>query len=80
MVQGMKTVSFQGVQLSKGQRQRLEAEKHVKSFLNPVLQQQVEATIKELQVRKEQGQKPEQIWFPDYQLKGTPSIAEFMGY
>lgn len=76
----MKTVSFQGVQLSKGQRQRLEAEKHVKSFLNPVLQQQVQQTLKELEVRKVEGAKPERVWFLESQSFGTPSFAEYLGF
>ena len=76
----MRTVSLQGVQLSKGQQQRLAFERHVRQFMHPVLEQQVTETIKQLDVRKEQGAKPERVWFPDYQSYGTPSVAEWMGY
>ncbi|PBK49858.1 hypothetical protein C6380_07430 [Pseudomonas syringae pv. actinidiae] len=76
----MKTVSFQGVQLTAGQKLRLQQQQHVRSFMNPVLTQQVVETLAVIEVRKEQGTKPERIWFLDRQEKGTPSIAEWMGY
>ncbi|MGN9471540.1 hypothetical protein [Pseudomonas syringae] len=76
----MKTVSLQGIQLSPGQRRMLEQQRHVREFMNPVLTQQVAETLAEIEVRKEQGTKPEKIWFLDRQEKGTPSMAEWMGY
>ncbi|RMQ32031.1 hypothetical protein ALP86_200047 [Pseudomonas amygdali pv. mori] len=76
----MKTVSLQGIQLSPGQRRMLEQQRHVRDFMNPVLTQQVAETLAVIEVRKEQGVKPEKIWFLDRQEKGTPSIAEWMGY
>ncbi|RMS87448.1 hypothetical protein [Pseudomonas savastanoi] len=76
----MKTVSFQGVQLTAGQKLRLKQQQHVRSFMNPFLTQQVAETLAVIEVRKEQGTKPERIWFVDRQEKGTPSIAEWMGY
>ncbi|NVL62367.1 hypothetical protein E0I00_26700 [Pseudomonas syringae pv. actinidiae] len=76
----MKTVSMQGVQLSPSQRRMLDQQRHVKQFMNPVLTQQVAETLAVIEVRKEQGTKPERIWFLDRQEKGTPSIAEWMGY
>ncbi|WP_080395073.1 hypothetical protein [Pseudomonas syringae] len=76
----MKTVSLQGIQLSSGQRRILEQQRHVREFMNPVLTQQVSETLAVIEVRKEQGTKPERIWFLDRQEKGTPSIAEWMGY
>lgn len=77
----VRTVSMQGIQLTPGERQRLALQQQARaSFLNPVLQDQVEQTIRQLDVRKEQGAKPEKVWFPDYQSYGTPSVAEWMGY
>lgn len=76
----MKTVSLQGIQLSPGQRRMLEQQRHVREFMNPVLTQQVAETLAVIEVRKEQGTKPELIWFLDRQEKGTPSMAEWMGY
>ncbi|POR87437.1 hypothetical protein [Pseudomonas syringae] len=76
----MKTVSLQGIQLSPGQRRMLEHQRHVREFMNPVLTQQVAETLAVIEVRKEQGAKPERIWFLDRQEKGTPSMAEWMGY
>ncbi|KPC23597.1 Uncharacterized protein ABJ99_5164 [Pseudomonas syringae pv. cilantro] len=76
----MKTVSLQGIQLSPGQRRMLDQQRHVKQFMNPVLAQQVAETLAVIEVRKEQGAKPERIWFIDRQEKGTLSMAEWMGY
>lgn len=78
----MKTVSLQGIQLSPGQRRILEQQRHVKSFMNPVLTRQVAETLAVIELRKEQGTKPEKIWFYDRQSswQGTISVAEWMGY
>ena len=77
----MRTVSFQGVQLTSGQQRRL-AEQHqvLASFINPVLAEQVEQTLKAVETRKEQGVKPERIWFLERQETGTLCIAEWMGF
>jgi len=76
----MRTVSFQGTQLTPGQKARLQQQQHLKSFMNPVLAEQVETTLAVIELRKEQGAKPDQIWFFDYESHGTVSMAEFMGY
>lgn len=77
----MRTVSLQGIQLTSGQRRRLAEQQQVRtSFINPVLAQQVEQTLKAVEVRKEQGVKPERIWFPERQEIGTTCIAEWMGF
>jgi hypothetical protein len=77
----MAFVSLQGTSLTRSQRERLQQQQALKSsFLNPVLAQSVADTIKELEVRKQQGFKPEKIWFPDRQETGTISIAEWMGF
>ena len=76
----MRTVSFQGTQLTSGQKLRLQQQQHVKTFMNPVLSEQVATTLAVIELRKEQGVKPEQIWFFDYERHGTVSMAEYMGY
>jgi len=78
----MKTVSLQGIQLSPGQRRMLEQQRHVRQFMNPVLTQQVSETLAVIEVRKEQGVKPEKIWFHcrESSWQGTISVAEWMGY
>ncbi|MFL1553443.1 hypothetical protein ACI77I_30955 [Pseudomonas sp. D47] len=77
----MRTVSFQGVQLTSGQRRRLAEQQQVRtSFINPVLAQQVEQTLKAVEARKEQGVKPERIWFVERQETGTICVAEWMGF
>ncbi|GAA0427435.1 hypothetical protein HBO00_24625 [Pseudomonas sp. WS 5407] len=76
----MRTVSFQGVQLTAGQKLRAQQQQHVRAFMSPVLAQQVADTLAVIELRKEQGAKPEKLWFPDRQEHGTPSIAEWMGF
>lgn len=77
----MRTVSFQGAQLTSGQKRRLAEQQRVQnSFINPVLAQQVEQTLRVVEARKEQGVKPERIWFVDRQKTGTTCIAEWMGF
>ncbi len=77
----MRTVSFQGAQLTSGQKRRLAEQQRVQnSFINPVLAQQVEQTLRVVEARKEQGVKPERIWFVERQETGTTCIAEWMGF
>lgn len=73
-------ISLQGSQLSPGQRRNLAFQQQVKgAFLNTVLADQVAATLKAVEVRKEQGIKPERIWFIEREERGTSSFAEWMG-
>lgn len=76
----MKTVSFQGVQLTAGQKLRLQQQQHVRAFMSPILADQVATTLAVIEVRKEQGIKPERQWFVERQETGTCSVAEWMGY
>ncbi|WP_026020437.1 hypothetical protein [Pseudomonas putida] len=76
----MRTVSFQGAQLSPGQQRRLEQQRQVQAFMSPVLAEQVAQTIQVLDARKEQGAKPEKQWFLVSETRGTTCIAEWMGY
>lgn len=74
-------VSFQGSQISPGQRRdAIFREKCQPAFLNTVLADQVAETLRAVEVRKEQGIKPEQLWFFDFEVYGTCSVAEWMGY
>ncbi len=77
----MRTVSFQGVQLTSGQRRNLDFQNQARqAFMSPALAEQVAETLKAVEARKEQGIKPERVWFVERQESGTPSIAEWMGY
>lgn len=77
----MRTVSFQGTSLSASERRSIELRRQVQaSFINPVLQAQVDQTFELLDQRKEQGAKPEKIWFHDYQTKGTPFLGDVFRY
>jgi hypothetical protein len=48
--------------------------------MNPVLADQVATTLAVIEVRKEQGVKPERQWFVERQETGTCSVAEWMGF
>jgi len=77
----MKTVSFQGGQLSRSQRERLEQYRRTQATVNTsVLQQQVAETFAALDQRKHQGTKPERQWFLEFEAKGTPCVAELFGF
>ncbi|MEN5313690.1 hypothetical protein [Pseudomonas koreensis] len=74
-------VSFQGSQLSPGQRRQLEFQRNTRAaFLNPVLAEQVAETMKAVEERKQQGLKAERVWFVDRQETGTLCVAEWMGF
>ncbi len=77
----MKTVSFQGGQLTRSQRERLEQYRRTQATVNTsVLQQQVAETFAALDQRKDQGTKPERQWFLEFEAKGTPCVAELFGF
>ena len=77
----MKTVSFQGTQITAGQRRQLAFQQQTRAaFLNPVLAESIDQTIQLLAERKEQGAKPERVWFRDYESKGTPFVGDCFGY
>lgn len=76
----LRTVSFQGTQLTSRQRRRLQQQQQARAFVNPVLQQQMNDTFAELDRRKQQGIKPERQWFLDRQERGTPCVAEMFGF
>lgn len=77
----MRTVSFQGDQLTSGQRRSLELQQRMKqAFINPMLEQQVQETLRAVEARKEQGIRPERIWFVERQETGTTCVADWMGF
>jgi hypothetical protein len=77
----MKTVSFQGGQLSRSQRDRLDQFRRVQASINTtVLQQQVTETFAAVQQHKEQGIKPERQWFVVINERGTPCVADAFGF
>ena len=76
----MKTVSFQGLSLSAAQRRQVELRSRMRDVDTSVLRAQVEETLAAVNLRKEQGVKPDQQYFHVYNDSGTPSVAEWMGY
>lgn len=76
----MKQANFQGTSLTASQRQRLELQRRMRSSGVSPLQQQVDATVQALVVRKEQGAPAEKVWFLVREEKGTPCLAEMFGY
>lgn len=77
----LKTVSMQGTQLSSGQRRQLAFQQQIhQSFMSSVLANQVKETLKAVETLKEQGAKPERVWFIERQEMGTICVAEWMGF
>jgi hypothetical protein len=76
----MKTVKFDATVLTAGQRRRLEDQTRLASSMKNFISQQVIETLQLLESRKEQGVKPERIWFVERQESGTTSVAEWMGF
>jgi hypothetical protein len=76
----MRTVSFQGTQLTAGQRRTIQQQQAARAFVNPILQQQVNDTLAAIDRRKELGTKPERQCFLDRQERGTPCVAELFGF
>lgn len=76
----MRTVSFQGTQLTAGQRRTMQMQQQARAFVNPVLQQQVNETLAAVDARQSLGIKPERQWFLDRQERGTPCVAELFGF
>jgi len=75
-----RTVSFQGTQLTSGQRRRLQEQQQARPFVNPVLQQQVNETLAALEARQSEGIKPERQWFLERQERGTHCVADLFGF
>lgn len=77
----MRTVSFQGGQLSRSQRERLEQFRRVQASINTtVLQQQVAETLAAVEQHKAQGIKPERQLFVVINERGTPCVADALGF
>jgi len=76
----VRTVDFQGTQLSSGQRRRLADQKKVAASMPNVIAQQITETLELLEKRKEQGVKVESIWSVERQETGTICVAEWMGF
>lgn len=70
-----------GTTLSAGQRRALDFQQRCNTaFLNPVLADTVSQVLEVMEVRREQGVKPDQVWFFDFEVHGTLSVAEWMGF
>lgn len=81
MVRGpfaMRTVSFQGTQISESQRRKLAFQS--KPFLNPLLAAQVEAAIEETEQRKAAGIKPPRQWSLEKHERGTPYLGDTFNF
>lgn len=79
---GMKTVSFQGTQLSSSDRRRLAMQQQLKPFLNTHLAQQVDQTLEAVEKLREegaQGENPNKFRF-ESESRGTPFLGDVFGY
>lgn len=71
---------YQGSSLSASDRRRLEQQRLYSRSRSNFLREQTEQTLAELDRRKEQGAKPEPLWFLEFEAKGTPCVAELFGF
>jgi len=78
----MRTVSFQGAQLTAADRTRIAQRDQIARslLLNQVLAHHVGQTLDALNKRKEQGVKPEKIWFLVCDESGTPFVGDAFGF
>lgn len=74
----MRTVSFQGTQLSDAQRSKLAIQS--KPFLNPLLAAQVDAAIEETEQRKAAGIRPVRQWSLERLERGTPYVGDIFNF
>lgn len=79
----MRTVSFQGTQLTAGQRRQMEQRQQAKpAFLAPHLHQMLDDSAREIARMNEQGiqgENPNKFRFA-YETKGTPWLGDVFGY
>lgn len=74
----MKTVSFQGVQLSANQRRALDFQQQVRAFISPVLQEQLGAALK--RSASSVAVRPKSDWTVIRNERGTPCVADAFGF
>lgn len=74
----MKTVSFQGTQLSAADRRKLEMQR--RPFLNDHLNAQVQTALDETEQRKAQGVKAPRLWAVIMSERGTPYCGDFFKF
>lgn len=70
-----KTVTLQGLQLTKSQKRQLEDKKKV-AFLNTTLTSLVDEAFLNLQKHKEQGRPAIKVWQLDSVKTGTPYLGD----
>lgn len=75
-----RVVSFQGTQLTPSERRLLEQQRQVRSFMNPVLQQQVEATLAKVDQLRAESQDDPYRYRLEYHAKGTPFVGDAFGF
>lgn len=72
--------SFQGTRLSASDRRRLALQRQVRSFMNPVLQQQVAETLAQVEKLQNEPQDDPYRYRLVYQAKGTPWLGDVFGF
>lgn len=76
----MRTVSLQGVRLTESDRRRLALQQQARSFMNPVLQQQVAEALAQVDRLQSQPHDDPYRYRLDYQAKGTPFLGDVFGF
>ena len=75
MTTNFKTVTLQGLQLTKNQKMQLENKKKV-AFLNTTLTSLVDDALANLQAFEEQGGQAEKLWHLELQQSSAPYLGD----
>lgn len=75
MKTNFKTVTLQGLQLTKNQKMQLENKKKV-AFLNATLTSLVDDALANLQAFEEQGGQSEKLWHLELQQSSAPYLGD----
>lgn len=70
-----KTVTLQGLQLTKNQKRQLEDKKKV-AFLNTTLTSLVDDALSNLEKHKDQGGRAEKLWHLELQQSSAPYLGD----
>ncbi len=74
----MKTVSFQGTQLSASQKRTMHRQQTV--FINHHLASAVDSALDATEERKAAGVKPARLWTVERQERGTPYLGDTFNF
>jgi|GEM_PF-3427854 len=76
----MRTVSFQGTQLTDRERQKLAFHRNTRPLLNDHLKQMVDQSLVEDEQAKATGKKAPSLWTVERKERGTPYVGDIFKF